>query len=153
MFDNIGEKIKGLARISTIIGFVLSFVGAVYCWVFNLVFLGFVVLIVGCLLSWIGSFFMYGFGELITQTTNVAKGTKRLQMLAIYKDSTKSTEITKETIDDIKEEIVEDYEKDKYDYADELDKINTPKSDECPSCFNKIDVNDKECSYCGYKLK
>ena len=48
---------------------------------------------------------------------------------------------------------IEDYEYDKHGYVDELDKINTPNKDECPCCFSKINVNDKECSYCGYKLK
>ena len=153
MFENIGEKIKNLAIISTIIGFVLSLVGAIICWVSGIVFDGFVVLIVGCLFSWIGSFVLYGFGELIIQTTNISRGNQRMQMLTVYNDSRKSSEITKEIIDDIKDEIVEDYEYDKHGYVDKLGKINTPNKDECPCCFSKINVNDKECSYCGYKLK
>ena len=137
MFENIGEKIKVLAIISTILGCVLSLVGAIICWaraafvdfVGLAVFVGFVVLIVGCLFSWIGSFVLYGFGELITQTTNIAKGNQRMQMLTVYNDSSKSSEITKETIDNIKDEIMEDYKHDKYGDIDELDKINTPNKD------------------------
>lgn len=72
---------------------------------------------------------------------------------SIENNQSHDEEISKETIDDIKDEIVEDYEYDKHGYADELDKINTPNKDECPCCFSKISVNDKECSYCGYKLK
>ncbi len=153
MFDNIGEKIKSLAIISTILGCVVSLGGAIFCWASGIVFVGFLVLIVGCLFSWIGSFLLYGFGELITQTTNIARGSQRMQMLTVYNDSKRSSEITKETIDDIKDEIVEDYEYDKHGYVDELDKINTPNKDECPCCFSKINANDKECSYCGYKLQ
>ena len=38
----------------------------------------------------------------------------------------------------------------KQDYSN-LD--NSPLADECPSCFHRITREDKECSYCGYKLE
>lgn len=153
MFKNIGEKIKTLAIACTIIGCILSLAGAIYCWATGIVFLGFIILILGCLFSWVGSFVLYGFGELITQTTNIAKGNQRMQMLSIYKNSEESNNIAKETIEEIQSEVIEDYEYEKHGYIDELDKINKPKKDECPSCFNKISSEDKECPYCGYKLK
>ena len=153
MFNNIGETIKGLAVISSILGYILSFAGAIYCWTHDIIFVGIVVLVVGCFFSWTCSALLYGFGELITQTTNIAKGSQRMQMLTVYNNSSKSSEIKKETIDDIKDEIVEDYEYDKLGGVDNIDKVNIPKKNECPCCFNKINVNDKECSYCGYKLK
>lgn len=153
MFNNIGEKLKGIAVIFTILGCIFSLVGAIYCWASDMVFLGFIILIVGCLVSWLGSMLLYGFGELITQTTAIAKGNQRMQMLTVYNGSNEDSEIIKETIDDIKDEIVEDYQYDKHGYVDESDSINIPKKDECPCCFHKIDVNDTECSYCGYKLK
>lgn len=151
MYKDIGEKIKTLAIVCTIIGCIVSLVSAIYCWATGIIFLGFVILILGCLFSWIGSFVLYGFGELITQTTNIAKGNQRMQMLSVYKNSGESQDITKETIEEIQKEVITDYE---YENGiDELDKINRPNKDECPSCFSKISPDYKECPYCGYKLK
>ena len=155
MFDNIGEKIKSLATIITIIGIVISIIVSICLFVEKAVLIGLVVLFCGCLFSWLGMFLLYGFGELIIQTTNIAKGNLRMQMLGVYNESkeTSNIPITEQTIEDIKNEIVEDYEYDGNGYVDELDKINIPNKDECPNCFHKIQPTDIECPYCGYKLK
>ncbi len=153
MFDNIGAKIKGLAIVCTILGCVASLVCSIRCWASEKILIGVVILIGGCVFSWIGSFLLYGFGELIVQTTNIAKGNQRMQMLTAYNNSQETSDITKQTIDEIKDEIVEDYECEKNAKMDELDKINIPNKDECPCCFNKINADDKECFYCGHKLK
>ena len=81
MFNNIGGKIKTLARIityigitaSVIIGIATMFMPYKLAEIFDVTpasaaisFLtGFVIIIGGSLASWIGSFFIYGFGELI----------------------------------------------------------------------------------------
>lgn len=73
MFDNIGEKIKGLATAicwigiiaSVLVGFCIIILGGVYFYAGLHVFIGLVVLVIGPLLSWVCSFFMYGFGQLI----------------------------------------------------------------------------------------
>lgn len=75
MFDNIGGKIKILAKVLCwvgIIGFVLS---AIYVWVTigrYGVGLGFALFIIGPLVSWISSFLLYGFGELIETNCEIA---------------------------------------------------------------------------------
>ena len=78
MFDNIGGKIEGLAKVICWIGIIASVIGGIVMFVAagemrygggTYVALGFVVIIVGSLGSWIGSFFMYGFGELISDTS------------------------------------------------------------------------------------
>ena len=86
MFSNIGEKIKVLAVVCTIIGCVLSVVIAIVCWCSEIVWAGFVALILGCLVSWIGSFLLYGFGELIVQTNIVARGVQNLQAKLAYRN-------------------------------------------------------------------
>ena len=158
MFNNIGKKIKGLAIISSIIGWIVSLVGAIYCWANDYVFIGFVVLIMGCLLSWLSSFLLYGFGELIIQTTNIARENQNTQKLTVSNMSNETVkEPRKNTVkikaDEIKDEAVEVCECDKYGYVDESDGTSVPKNDECPCCFRKININDEECWYCGYKLK
>ena len=78
MYNNIGAKIKILAQFSAwagifgsvIYGFVLISKGSDGVWV------GIITLVVGSICSWISSWLLYGFGELIENTTEIAKNTK-----------------------------------------------------------------------------
>ena len=121
MFNNIGEKIKTLAIIGTIAGCLISVVGAIICWSEKLFWAGFFVLIGGCFISWIGSFVLYGLGELITQTTNIAKGVQNIQVLSAYQNSESTGNITKEMIEEIETEVATDYETQKQERIDECD--------------------------------
>ena len=81
MFNNIGEKIKTLAIIITILGIVASVISGIAFIVSSIVdsydvsrlaagiILGVLTMVVGSLLSWISSFLLYGFGELIENST------------------------------------------------------------------------------------
>ena len=101
MFDNIGGKIKGLAKFLCWLGIIISLIMAILIWTggakvssaFNssyygyssrsaanaasgtAVITGLVVLVVGSLASWLGSFFMYGFGQLIEDTQAIRAAT------------------------------------------------------------------------------
>lgn len=78
MFNDIGKKIKGLAK-------VLSWVGIIASCITGLVLLalashdglfvlyGLLTAAVGSLLSWVGGFFVYGFGELIDKNNGIYK--------------------------------------------------------------------------------
>ena len=68
MFDNIGSKIKTLAKVICwlgIIGFVIIGVALMVIDDGNFALLGFLLLFFGPLSAWIGSFMTYGFGQLI----------------------------------------------------------------------------------------
>ena len=78
MFDNIGGKIKGVAKtacwigigVSVLVGFIFVVIGAESSSGYGsddnvLAPLGIFIMLVGSFLSWIGSFFLYGFGQLI----------------------------------------------------------------------------------------
>lgn len=81
MFDNVGGKIKGFAKVVCWIGIIGSIIGGIGCFVASsgarysmqttLILSGFAVITVGSLLSWLGSLFTYGFGELIEQATAI----------------------------------------------------------------------------------
>lgn len=67
MYNNIGGKIKMLAR-------VLAWIGIIACFIIGIVlisndedtvFIGFLTMILGSLVSWVSSFVLYGFGELV----------------------------------------------------------------------------------------
>jgi len=70
MFDNIGGKIKTLARVVCwigIIGFIIS--GLItMCTNESMILPGILTAVIGSFLSWIGSFMVYGFGQLIENT-------------------------------------------------------------------------------------
>lgn len=75
MFENMGKKIKALAKTTCRIGIIISFiVGVILLSNGNGVAL--IVIVIGALGSWIGSFFTYGFGELIEKATETAENTK-----------------------------------------------------------------------------
>ena len=79
MFDNIGEKIKGVAVAETVIGFAASLGGCIYLMSLGglYILVGFCVLILGCLLSWIGSFLTYGIGHLISNTDRIIENQEK----------------------------------------------------------------------------
>jgi hypothetical protein len=84
MFDNIGGKIKGLAKtvcwigigISVFIGFVFVLIGAESSYGSNdnvLAPLGMFIMLGGLFLSWISSFLLYGFGQLIENSDKLVE--------------------------------------------------------------------------------
>lgn len=93
MFNNIGGKIKGLAKFMCWLGIILSVIIGVIMiiaaassrsYTFDSygekitlstggsIVAGILVIVFGSLASWIGSFFMYGFGELVENSKKVA---------------------------------------------------------------------------------
>jgi len=91
MWDNIGEKIKLLAKVIAWVGIISSVIGGIslISQGFDInqssrsgrggelfIYLGTASLIGGSIISWISSFFMYGFGELIEKTSIIEKNTR-----------------------------------------------------------------------------
>ncbi|MDR1299347.1 MAG: zinc ribbon domain-containing protein [Oscillospiraceae bacterium] len=82
MYDNIGDKIKGLAKVIAWLGIIGSVIYGIALMVQGgdmmgygggaLVGAGFVVIIVGAIASWASSLVMYGFGELVEKATVIA---------------------------------------------------------------------------------
>jgi len=70
MFDDIGNKIKKLAKILTWVGIALSIVIGIMIWSQSFIW-GLITMILGALASWVGSFILYGFGELIENTAQL----------------------------------------------------------------------------------
>jgi hypothetical protein len=81
MFDNIGSKIKGLAKVITWLGIILSVIagivqisgGSSYYGNSNpFVISGILTIVLGSLAAWISSFLLYGFGELVENSSRIA---------------------------------------------------------------------------------
>lgn len=78
MYDNIGGKLKGLAKAIFAVEAIISGIGGLVIIANsgNLAVLGFLLMIVGFLVSWISSWFLYGFGELIESNREIAQNTR-----------------------------------------------------------------------------
>ncbi len=83
MFDNIGGKIKTVAKAVCWIGIALSILLGLILLIAlstDSPALGFAVaipvMVLGAFLSWIGSFTLYGYGELIELTAKIERNTK-----------------------------------------------------------------------------
>jgi len=107
MYDNIGEKIKWLAKFIAIAGIIVSvisgliiFIGAITGAKISSFFgssssnngtvvltgflTGILYMVVGSLISWISSWFLYGFGELIENTAIIAENTSDMSSITTY---------------------------------------------------------------------
>lgn len=154
MFNNIGEKIKGLAIFETVFGIICSIIGGIILIANALWYIGLIVIFAGCLSAWVGAFVIYGFGELICKATEIAENTKKQSALAVA-DAIEKSDLSQDNdsrvaMEKLKSQIIEE------SVNEGLEKIvdeNIPLPDECPNCFTKITPDDEECPYCGYKLK
>jgi len=78
MYDNIGRKIKGLAKAIFIAqGISMAITGIVLmCIDDDLILYGVLTLILGPILAWISSWLFYGFGELIDKVSDIERSTR-----------------------------------------------------------------------------
>lgn len=84
MYDNIGSKIKTVAKVVGIAGIVISILtGLLFLLVafseekFSYFAIGILVALLGSLISWASTITLYGFGQLIENTDVIAKQSKR----------------------------------------------------------------------------
>lgn len=98
MFDNIGGKMKSLAKVVCWIGIISCVISGFVMTVTDedLTFLGIVIIVIGSLVSWVSSFAVYGFGQLIENTD---------QLVQCAKDPTtnksKQETLSKDSVDEI----------------------------------------------------
>lgn len=73
MYDNIGGKIKGLAKWVCIIGSIIMAIPGISFIMQgeDFILVGILLLVLGPVICWISSWMLYGFGELIEKTSNI----------------------------------------------------------------------------------
>jgi len=89
MFQNIGKKIRTLAKVICWVGIIVSIVGGVVMAASGAALMdydagsgvaaivgGIVTAVFGALFSWIGSFMMLGFGEIVDRVNEIAENTR-----------------------------------------------------------------------------
>ena len=90
MFENIGSKIRGLARLILLVGVMLSAIAMIGIWItggglsgrmngFMVFLFGLLMGALGCLCAWVGAILIYGFGQLIEDTETIRHNTEDLQ--------------------------------------------------------------------------
>ena len=80
MFDNIGGKIKGLAKTIFIIETIICVIAGLVMLAEgtdDLIITALITMIVGPLTAWVSSWLLYGFGELIEKTCEIAENTRK----------------------------------------------------------------------------
>ncbi len=81
MYDNIGGKIKGLAKV----GFIVEAIAAVITGIAlmaldgDMILIGLLVMLLGPIVAWVSSWLLYGFGELIDNVCRIAANTRTLK--------------------------------------------------------------------------
>ena len=78
MYDNIGRKIKGLAKAIFIVESIVSVVAGMILLSIsdNLILSGVISILLGPLVAWVSSWLLYGFGELIDKTCAIERNTR-----------------------------------------------------------------------------
>ena len=78
MYDNIGEKIKGLAIAFFIVEAIAAVIAGIALMAIDedLILFGALTLIVGPVVAWVSSWLLYGFGELIDKTCDIERNTR-----------------------------------------------------------------------------
>ncbi len=72
MFEDVGKKLKGLAKVMFVISEVASAIGAIAMWSTEEVFIyGLLILVIGSLSAIISAWFIYGFGEIIDSLCSI----------------------------------------------------------------------------------
>lgn len=75
MYEDIGKKIKGMAKVIAIVQAVLSAIGGIVMMavVSYLIVPGLLTMLLGPVLAWLGSWVLYGFGELVDKTCDIER--------------------------------------------------------------------------------
>ena len=79
MFDNIGGKIKGVAKVTCWIGIIASVISGLVMMIDDedMIAIALLTILVGALASWVGSFMVYGFGQLVENSDTLVAQSKQ----------------------------------------------------------------------------
>ena len=92
MYENIGEKIKGLAVFYFIIGSFLTMISGVAILSTlgtDVAWWAIFIIILGPISAWVGSWLLYGFGEMITLLGQIERNTKNIKTASSSKKGKK----------------------------------------------------------------
>lgn len=152
-YENIGDKIKGLAQMIFVIEAIAAFIAGIALIASDedLIPLGLLVIVIGPIIAWVSSWLLYGFGQLIENSDIIARECNRKnekQEKVVIQNTTRKQEQRKEVIKStmVNPEISEDEFADIY-CSNCKARLSFPKeqlqsNDEltCPMCDAPISV-------------
>lgn len=156
MFNNIGEKIKGIASLSCYIGIGCSILmGLLLLMTFGLI--GILVAVFGSFLAWVGSLAVYGFGQLVEnsniQRRYLEKQLALLQNISVgQKTDEPSNQPKNHDVTPIDTAPEEPKEEEKGDASPENPAVFPARTDEfisCPRCKKRQRGNRDLCWNCA----
>ncbi len=107
MFDQIGQRIKTLAVVITVIGMIISVImGCDYIFNKSRRVYGLIVIVGGIIASYIGSFILYGFGEIIDKLCDISKSLNEQKILAVAKEAENINDGDKQKIKDLTNGVI-----------------------------------------------
>ncbi len=161
MFDNIGRKIKTLAKWLAYLGFITSVISGIVLLIISLInfeHIGWQILLVpiqivlGCLISWLSVIILYGFGELIDKVSEIEKNTRTNTKTHSYSDRRQEQ---KASNNNAKSKSIK--ECDKNDTPAENDEADIYIDVICPNCNKELsffqDTRTAECPWCNTSLE
>lgn len=144
MFNNIGGRIKSLAKAICWIGIIGCVVTGIVLMIIDddYVLIGILIAVFGSAASWIGTFFMYGFGQLIENSDIIAQQCSRN-----YQENVKESEKEKQKTENKRQQIRKERIIDADTPDDEYFDI------QCPNCgaqlsFTKLELLESEKLLC-----
>ena len=88
MFDNIGKKLKGLAKWTFIVEAIAAIIGGIIVIVEEDEVIGLLLLFLGPVIAWISSWVLYAFGELVDKACDIERNMRNRNVnVAIKSDA------------------------------------------------------------------
>ena len=139
MFNNIGRKIKTLAKVICWICIVIFFIYGILIMIKGAPFLGILVFVLGSFISWIASFMTYGFGQLIENSDIlVSQGRNRTN--------------AKATADQGSNKVSEQPSAVQMVDTVNLNPVIAQNDNVCPNCKQTLSADSAFCTHCGFKI-
>lgn len=167
MFDDIGRKIKILAKIMTWVGIAISVILGIILLCSGdgiLMICGGVEIVVGSIFSWVGSFLLFGFGQLITKAEVIADDMdiflefkltteeKRKANFQKHEDKTFRQQ-EEERVELLRQQALVKNAAKKVEIKKAISNYNTAVENNSKEIFSSSDKYiDVFCPYCGEKL-
>jgi hypothetical protein len=163
MYDNIGEKIKGLAKATFIVETIASVITGIALWIETEEWWCALILFCGPIVAWVSSWLLYGFGEIIDKLCDIEQNTRGGQSKTKIKETAEKAE--KEAAEKIKREAEarakrEAEEKTKREATERARRISIEREIAnieyvditCPNCHEKLsfekEISEAHCPFC-----
>ena len=164
-YNDIGKKIKGLAKATFIVEAIAAVITGFGLWIETEEWWCALILFCGPIVAWVSSWLLYGYGEFIDKICDIEQNTKLNPKLTNIKNST--YEATYQQAHATKEEIISDNanstdnsqnkNNEQFNSGNTLNvKANIFGECICPICRSSIDIGNKTgkhaCPKCGSSL-